>query len=61
MKERDDRLALDAAALAGEILLESGAESFRVEDTIYGIAAACVVAEAESFVLCTGTFLTSVG
>ena len=50
MKERDDRLVLDAAALAGEILLESGAEIFRVEDTIYRIAAAYGVEEAEAFV-----------
>ena len=61
MKERDDRLALDAAALAGEILLESGAEIFRVEDTIYRIAAAYGVEEAEAFVLSSGIFLTSEG
>ena len=61
MKERDDRLVLDAAALAGEILLESGAEIFRVEDTIYRIAAAYGVEEAEAFVLSSGIFLTSEG
>ena len=59
--ERDDRLALDAAALAGEILLESGAEIFRVEDTIYRIAAAYGAEEAEAFVLSSGIFLTSEG
>ena len=61
MKERDDRLVLDAAALAGEILLESGAEIFRVEDTIYRIASAYGVEEAEAFVLSSGIFLTSEG
>ena len=61
MKERDDRLVLDADALAGEILLESGAEIFRVEDTIYRIAAAYGVEEAEAFVLSSGIFLTSEG
>lgn len=61
MRERDDRLVLDAAALAGEILLESGAEIFRVEDTIYRIAASYGVEEAEAFVLSSGIFLTSEG
>ena len=61
MKERDDRLVLDAAALAGEILLESGAEIFRVEDTIYRIAAAYGVEEAETIVLSSGNFLSSEG
>lgn len=61
MEERDNRQVLDLAALAGEILLESGAEIFRVEETIYRIAEAYGVDSAEAFVLSSGIFLTSEG
>ena len=40
MEKRDNREALDAAALAGDILLASGAEIFRVEETMARIAKA---------------------
>ena len=61
MAETDNSLVLDTAALAGDILLESGAEIFRVEETIYRIAEAYGVESAEAFVLSSGIFLTSEG
>lgn len=61
MAEADNSQVLDIAALAGEILLESGAEIFRVEETIYRIAEAYGVESAEAFVLSSGIFLTSEG
>ena len=51
--------ALDIAALAGEILLASGAEIFRVEETIDRICRAYGVASADAFVLSSGIFLTA--
>ena len=51
--------APDIAALAGEILLASGAEIFRVEETIDRICRAYGVASADAFVLSSGIFLTA--
>lgn len=53
------REALDAAALAGDILLASGAEIFRVEETIDRIAHAYGVQSSDAFVLSSGIFLTA--
>ena len=39
-EKEDNRMALNTAALAGDILLESGAEISRVEETINRIARA---------------------
>ena len=54
----DEKLALDAAALAGHILLESGAEIFRVEETIKRVANAYGMEGEGAFVLSSGIFLT---
>ena len=51
--------APDIAALAGEILLASGAEIFRGEETIDRICRAYGVASADAFVLSSGIFLTA--
>lgn len=51
--------ALETAALAGDILLASGAEIFRVEETIDRIAHAYGVHSSDSFVLSSGIFLTA--
>lgn len=51
--------APDIAALAGEIFLASGAEIFRVEETIDRICRAYGVASADAFVLSSGIFLTA--
>ncbi|MDR7866773.1 MAG: threonine/serine exporter family protein [Sporomusaceae bacterium] len=46
------------AVLAGEVLLRNGAETSRVEETMYHIARACGADKAECFVIPTGVFLT---
>lgn len=59
MAKQNNREALDAAALAGDILLASGAEIFRVEETIFRIAQAYGVESSDAFVLSSGIFLTA--
>lgn len=49
---------VNAAALAGKIILESGGETYRVEDTIKRILKAYGVDNAESFVLPTGIIVS---
>lgn len=52
------RKLLDMAALAGEIMIRSGAETHRVEDTLQRILATSNFAHAESFVFTTGFIVT---
>ena len=59
MEKQDNREALDVASLAGDILLASGAEIFRVEETIFRIAKAYGVTSSDAFVLSSGIFLTA--
>lgn len=59
MKLDHNREALEVASLAGEILLESGAEIFRVEDTIAHITHAYGIESSDAFVLSSGIFLTA--
>lgn len=47
------------AVLAGEVMLRNGAETSRVEETMQHMARACGAAQAESFVIPTGVFLTA--
>ena len=61
MEREREREALETAALAGDILLASGAEIFRVEETISFIARAFGVKSSESFVLSSGIFMTAGG
>lgn len=49
---------LESAVLAGKILLESGAETYRVEETIQRIAISLGMDEAEAFVLPTGIMVS---
>lgn len=56
---RHDREVLLAALEAGKLLLENGAEIFRVEDTIYRICRHFGLTSASAFVLSNGIFLTS--
>lgn len=49
---------MEVCLLAGKIMLQSGAEIYRIEDTMNRIARACTVAEASSYVTPTGIFLT---
>ena len=59
MDKTDKREALDVASLAGDILLSSGAEIFRVEETISRILSAYGVNSGDAFVLSSGIFLTA--
>lgn len=54
----DDKAIVDMAVLAGEIMLRSGAETYRVEDTMMHILGTTGTAEAEAFVLLTGIIVT---
>lgn len=46
------------SALAGEIMLKNGGETYRTEETMEHMARACGAASVESFVIPTGVFLT---
>ena len=59
MELQDNREALNAAAQAGDILLASGAEIFRVEETISRICQAYGIKSGEAFVLSSGIFITA--
>ena len=52
----DPNDALQFAVLAGEIMLSSGAETYRVEDTVLRILSNCNFTQSESFVTTTGLF-----
>lgn len=54
----DDKLLLDVAVLAGEIMLSSGAETYRVEDTMDHILKKGNRESVESFALMTGIVAT---
>lgn len=54
----DDKSIVDMAVLAGEIMLRSGAETYRVEDTMKHILATTGTAEAEALVMLTGIIVT---
>lgn len=54
----DYKLLVDTAMLAGEIMLQSGAETYRVEDTMSRILRISGLEKTESFVTPTGIFLT---
>ncbi|WP_371365695.1 Inner membrane protein YjjP [Sporomusa rhizae] len=50
---------LDITILAGEIMLKNGAETSRVEETMFHVARALGAVKTESFVIPTGVFLTA--
>lgn len=54
----NDKLLVDTAVLAGEIMLVSGAEIYRVEDTINHILKMADRRTSEAIVLSTGIFVT---
>ena len=54
----DDKSIANMAVLAGEIMLRSGAETYRVEDTIKHILDPAGTAETESLVMLTGIIVT---
>lgn len=55
--EKNDDLALDCLLLAGQIMMESGAETYRVEDTMLRMAQSQNL-EAQSYVTPTGIMLS---
>lgn len=57
--ENYDKKVLDLAMEAGRILLDAGAEIFRVEETMKRIAQAYGIEKFNSFVLSTGIFITA--
>lgn len=57
--ENRDKQILDLAMEAGKILLDAGAEIFRVEETIQRIARAYGIEKSSTFVMSTGIFLTA--
>ena len=54
----DDKSTANMAVLAGEIMLKSGAETYRVEDTIKHILDTAGTAETEALVMLTGIIVT---
>ena len=54
----DDKSIANMAVLAGEIMLRSGADTYRVEDTIKHILDTAGTAETESLVMLTGIIVT---
>lgn len=57
----DEEKVLKVCLLAGRIMMESGAETYRVEDTMTRIAAAYGITEAHSFVTPTGIIVSLQG
>ena len=56
-----DKKVLDLSMEAGRILLDAGAEIFRVEETIERISRAFGIEKCSPFVMSTGIFLTGGG
>ena len=54
----DYKLLMNTAVLAGETMLKSGAETYRVEETIIRILETANVDTVETVVLTTGIFVT---
>lgn len=58
MKEQNYEMALDCFLLAGQIMMESGAETYRVEDTMLRMARSQDIEDAQSYVTPTGIILS---
>lgn len=58
MDKEKKKNILRLAVTAGEIMMKSGAEIYRVEETIFRICKACSVDNVEVFALPTGIFVT---
>ncbi|MDN4494812.1 threonine/serine exporter family protein [Ureibacillus aquaedulcis] len=57
-KEQQYELALDCLLLAGQMMMESGAETYRVEDTMLRMARSQNIEDAQSYVTPTGIILS---
>ncbi len=58
VEEKDYKLYLDTATMAGKLMLESGAEIYRVEDTIQRMLSVSGLKTAEAYVTSTGIMVT---
>lgn len=58
---QNEKLVFETVALAGEVLLASGAEIFRVVDTMHRIAAAYQCDNLDTFILSNGILLSTSG
>lgn len=58
MEKENYKLLLDTAVLAGEVMLQSGAETYRVEDTMDRILQTSKLENIEAFALMTGIVVT---
>ena len=58
MDMKKKRNTLRMAVSAGEIMMKSGAEIYRVEETIFRICKACGIDNVEVFAMPTGIFVT---
>lgn len=56
--ERNYEMALDCFLLAGQIMMECGAETYRVEDTMLRMARSQNIEDAQSYVTPTGIILS---
>ena len=56
--EQQYELALDCLLLAGQMMMESGAETYRVEDTMLRMARSQNIEDAQSYVTPTGIILS---
>lgn len=54
MKQNEKLIVIDACLLAGKIMMQSGAETYRAEDTMIRMAAACGFPNSQSYVTHTG-------
>ena len=54
----NNKLLLDTAVMAGELMLQSGAETYRVEDTMQRMLSLSRLQTAEVFVMITGFVAT---
>ncbi|MBC2104901.1 threonine/serine exporter family protein [Listeria booriae] len=61
MEETSEDLLLETCLLAGKIMMESGAEMYRVEDTMSRIAETATESKGISFVTPTGIFMALQG
>ena len=59
--EKDEKLVFETVALAGEVLLTSGAEIFRVVDTMNRIAAAYQCQNLDTFILSNCILISTSG
>ena len=59
MEDKERELIFEVAGMAGDILLRSGAEISRVDETMRRIACAYELENVSTFVLSNGIFLTS--